>query len=287
MGRRFLGNWADSLPPNRRPPAIIGIGVLLAEYWERTDGQVQPEELDAGGVEHIADAYQKAYDELNQLAYPKRLRWGHDEDTRWEAFKRALSPDQVADAWDRFLRGTKVDLQTWHYSEEQAADTYSWLAEVAWDNDAGVRTLFAEWWDSGDARKSWHWPLRIGFLDDPNSRSLFDAFHHSERDWIRRLATAVEVERNGLSCDLLISPLDAGATANALWRARANAPVVALVGHDPFDTRKGANAAADLQRAARASTVAFIRGAVSLDVIVEVIRETSHDRQVDAAFNQA
>jgi hypothetical protein len=210
MGRRFLGKWADSLPLNRRPPAVIGLGILLAEYWERL------EELETGGVERIADAYQTAYDRLNRPGYRKRLRWGYDVAARWEAFKKALSPDLVADAWRRFLGRTKVDLYARCKSKEQAAETFSWLAEVAWDNGAGVRTLCAEWWPSSlsSARHSWHWPLRIGFLDDSKSRRLFDAFHRSDRDWIRRLATAVEVERRpgetgDVSVDVQVQPLDA------------------------------------------------------------------------------
>jgi hypothetical protein len=290
MSRGFVGDWADKVAPSKRPLAIVALGVLVAELWTSHEGGGEPEEVSVGGPDRIAEAFRGSWNGLARIISPKRLRWGHDDEARWERFKKHFSPEAAAEGWNRFIRTHgEIDLQTWSYSDfsanSSAAETWAWLTGLAWDSTTGVRSIFVSSWHGG--RQTWHWPLRLGFLGDSASQTLLEEFHGSDREWIRRLTSLVDVEQNGLSCDLLLSPLDALQTRCALLRARARATAVVLIGNKPFDTSDGAVAAADLMRMADASALAFLPGKVSLELVVEIIRQISHDHPFDVAVHLA
>jgi hypothetical protein len=301
MSRRILGNWADTTDPDLRPLAIIALGVLVAELWPHQQGE--PEEVAAAGPDGIADALRKRFRECRRT-WPYRLQWGHHDAERWARFKRAFSPQMAALGWKRFIETlasddfpdsrNQLELQSWlswpRYSEEIARDG-SWLSGLIWDRARSrVDSFFVdkEWWGLGygRTRTTWHWPLRLGFLDDDVSLNLLEAFHRN-REWIRLLASPVEVERNGFSCDLLVSPQAVRPTADALLRAKARTTAVALLGSTPFHTLDGAADAARLSEAGQTSAIAYLPGEPSINLIVELLREISHDHPFDTAVYRA
>jgi hypothetical protein len=289
MSRGFVGDWADKVDPSKRPVAIVALGVLVAELWTSREGGGEPEEVSAGGPDRIAEAFRGSWNNLARIISPKRLRWGHHDEARWETFKKHFSPEAAAEGWSRFIRTHgEIELWTWsdfHSSAKSDDETWAWLTRLTWDSSTGVRSIFVSSWHGH--RQAWHWPLRLGFLGDSASQTLLEEFHRSDRDWIRRLTSFVDVEQNGLSCDLLLSPLDARQTRDALLRARARATAVALIGSKPFDTSDEATAAEDLERTAEASAVAFLPVKASLELVVEIIRQISHDHPFDVAVHLA
>ncbi len=296
MTRRFIGAWADTLPEDERPAAIVGLGVLLAEIIPGAgldEARVQAREIAAGGPVRIADHLFEIWAGTQRPnVFPKRLRWGHRERERWEAFKALFSPEMVAGEWARFTAQLdRVELQTsgtYDLRDRGDRETMRWLNAQSWQPGARVDGLYfhdADW--RGDRRDAWHWPLRIGLLGDPQSQAVFEEYNaDNTRDWVRNLTTPIEVERNGLNCDLLLSPLGFGATAKVLRRARVKASAIVFF-EQPFRSARGRRLSEAPGELAAASAVAFVPGQLRYEFLVELIRHISHDQCLDTALRQA
>lgn len=295
MSREDVGSWADGLPREACPAAVFGLGVLIAEILPGAPIEAAAERaraIAAGGAEGIADFFRDTWNRAQSPnRWPNRLRWGHSEPRRWQAFRQVFAPALVAEGWRYFTGGQMdyvVDLQLAEpqdFRRPKATKTILWLNELV-RHDSGVAGLFFEDRAFGGyaLRSSWHWPLRLGFLDDPVSQELLARYHNDSREWLRGLTSPVETERNGLSCDLLIAPLGIGKTVNTLRRAKARASAIVVFGAKPLPAIRAARHA--IKRSG-ASALAFLPGQAHYDFLVELIRHISHNEYLDRAIRHA
>lgn len=297
MSRDDVGTWADGLPREDLPAAVFGIGVLIAEILP--GAQIEPAAdkayaIAAGGAEAIADYFREEWSwRQDPRHWPKRLRWGHDEPQRWQAFRQIFEPMMAATGWRYFTGGQldyAVDLQLSElldFRRPKAAKTVLWLSKLAWQHDSGVAGLFFE--DRAFAgyalRSSWHWPLRIGFLDDPVSREIFERYHDDDsREWVRDLTRPVEMQLGGLSCDLLLAPAGIEKAIDILRRSKGQASAIVALGKEPLSAIRGARFA---MKRSGASALAFIPAQASYDMLVELVRHVSHNQYLDRALRHA
>ncbi|HYI64056.1 MAG TPA: hypothetical protein VEW71_04150 [Allosphingosinicella sp.] len=236
MERGWLEAWASNAEPRLRAPAIIGLGVLVGFVppWSEEEA-ASAEALLAGGVraigQAIADEWNKRSSESPRSA--GRLYWGGYSPSRWETFARILPAALVGEAWLSIPAWEAIKLTAplgYCLPEDRQPEVPIWLNEQLRHSGRGNTSLYFDLWTSYPAHRSWHWPLRLGFLADALSRRMRAAFLEQESSWLHELTVAVEVERNGFGCDLLVSPLGQKATAQALARARARAAAVVLLG---------------------------------------------------------
>lgn len=292
MSPEFLAEWLGGSDEAARPRAIIGLGVLADGWWDIARQEERAEALAASGSDGIATWFEDRWTLFRSLRHwPERLEWDGNRVETWEALRSLFDPEAVAEGWREFTsRVGDVDLSIEASYPRNGAETeavFRWLSEQAWAPGSGIGGWFCDSWQWGrGGRSAWHWPLRIGFLADPASQALLDEYREDERSWVRGLSVAVEVERTGLPCDLLLSPLGAVRTAKALRRARTQASAVALIGPKSVPRKLAAPVKA-LREACDAATVAFAPCPADYGFLVELIRHISHDRCLDSAIAAA
>jgi hypothetical protein len=179
-------------------------------------------------------------------------------------------------------------------NDQEAADTYQWLNEALLHPDAGLGSLFFEWWLNTRAdgwvreRQAWHWPLRIGFLPDDASRHLKQAIE-DQPDWFyQRQVRFFLMTAGNEACDVLLSPLDTAGTLDGIQRARVRASAIVLLQQRIEGTEAAFVELMHLRKAARASAVAFVPA--DLDVakyINEFLRQVAHDQTLDTVLHVA
>jgi hypothetical protein len=281
MTRRAVGTWADTLPVSERAPAIAALGVAVTAL--STVG------ADIGTAEQIANAFKASMEAGKNFIYPRRLLWWLSPEDHWEGLKQRLSPHIAAQAWRIFIKTNgHVELQAGYArgEEETFPELVPWLAELLWTNEAGVRSLFFDAAED-ESRRSWHWPLRLGFLPDGASQNLMAEFSKNDREWSIMLTRSIDVAGTGQGCDLLLSPLDAAETRALVERHRIRATTIVLLDCKPFTTVEQARAFSALKTAARAAAIASVSNSRKVETIVEIIRALSHNEPFDWAISDA
>ncbi|MBV9930553.1 MAG: hypothetical protein JO013_06390 [Alphaproteobacteria bacterium] len=298
MSPEFLADWLRGVDEAARPSAVFGLGVMVDGRWTLSQADwAEAKSLAAAGPEAIASWFRSRWAELQRSDHWRaRLTWSGGDHEAWEALRAIFDAAAVSGAWRELARhadsapraGRGVDLEIrfdFERPTSEAEAVFRWLSELAWKPGSGIGGWYLAGWRWGaDGRSSWHWPLRLGFLADEGSQMLVDAYRGmDDHSWVRKLSVAVEVERLGLPCDLLLSPLDVGATEEALRRARTEASAVLLVGADnlPGELSGPVGTLKDLSNAA---TVGFIARPLDVAFVVELVRHLSHDDFLDAAL---
>jgi hypothetical protein len=283
MTPRAIGNWADVLPVSEHAPAIAALGVAVIALSGSGADMSSPEE--------IAKAFKARMDgvKLSHLLYPRRLQWWQSPPDHWESMKKRLSPKIAAEAWKSFIRGNgTVEIQVGFalpQSDETFTELVPWLTELLWTEEAGVRSFFLE--GKRESRRSWHWPLRLGFLPDSSSQNLMAEFAKNDHEWSITLTRSIDVAGTGQGCDLLLSPLDAAETRVLVETHGIRATTIVLLDRRPFTTVEHALAFRVLGTAARAAAIASVSNSRKVDTIVEIIRALSHNEPFDWAISHA
>jgi hypothetical protein len=168
--RAYLRGWGDDLDDHSLIQAVVAAGILEANRWLRVPDMIQQ-------IRSMLDEGLSSTD------------W-RPPDVALELIEPMAAVETVAD-----LPLIRLHVRP---GPGMQTDLYWWLlflrtipaVQVVVGCDAPSRDL------------EWHWPLRVGFLDDPESVSLRDSFANNL--WWPDLQTIVAT---GEPCDLLVLPM--------------------------------------------------------------------------------
>ncbi len=135
----------------------------------------------------------------------------------------------------------------------------------------------------------WHWPVRIGFMDDKESMDLLDGFWEagSTLRWVKALVRIAEVswsfEKN---VDLLIVPGSPQKASERLVEARerVQAGCVAIVGESVREKVDQDKVIQDILEATGASAVFFVAPKDFGQWLVNLLGDLSHSKTLDVAL---
>lgn len=138
----------------------------------------------------------------------------------------------------------------------------------------------------------WHWPLSIGFLDDPISRELrrsFEEFCRAEHPWVLHQVELVEVRPNNPRCDLLILLVGLIDALPQLMQAAARATMVLILADIGQPWQRAAPLLAAIQSQVEASGLALcqVGDADRLRFFKGLVRQLSHNLGLDMAIYHA
>lgn len=295
MNPALIEQWLGTLDPASRPAAIFGLGVLVAAL-KSSGSRAEMLDLANAGQAGILQRL-KAIDGISSqpAGLIGRLRWGDRDPASWAGPLELLDPAAVAKAWQELAgqaQWGQLDVTTamsLDLFDPSAGALALWLTEAAGSAESRVGGLYFHDPDLAwrGPRPEWHWPMRVGFLDDSASRDLLGAYYETARpSWLRNLAPPVELGRTGQACDVLLSPLSATETLAALERAGARASVVVLgdAAGDPVAAARGTQL---LGRQTGTAATAWLQAPLNLDFAIDLTREISHNRTLDAAIHAA
>lgn len=308
MNPEWLEQWSAEAEVGKREAAIVGLGILVGELNIPEAHRLL--ELEAGA--HAAEALFRLLDERLQQGQRqsrpdplRRLHWGQRRSHTWKIYGRSLWPGSVADAFLSFAAGGRLAITASSSASFSRASELppTWLSGLVWrlPNVSVSLAMRVLWQGMQRARSSWHWPLRIGFLNDSGSRRLREAMIGDSSEWVHRLAVPIDVELTGLPCDLLLSPVGLEATRAALARRRGRATAILLLGMIPAEREASLAAESELVSQSQAAVIGYLPPKRSGDPggfvpepngtywapVKALIRSISHDRPLDAAIYDA
>jgi hypothetical protein len=286
----LLDGWAATMSADRQGAAIAAIGVLVGNYFGNEDLK------SLNNTETLEQCLKSLLHQTTDLqrVYPRRLRWGVGSlsPARWKQFTTNIGPEVAASGWQSFIaQNEKVRLQCpgRDLTASDAAALYSWLSFQFAFTNAGIESIYFEWWQTPVgtpqfSESSWNWPLRLGFLPDEKSQELMRSFAVS-RAWMGSLVKIIDIERTGERSDVLISPWNGRGTLQQLQTVRASASAILLLDHPPEMSEQAGSVFLELRAKAGASAIALLAGSADAETIVELVREISHDHPFDQAVS--
>jgi hypothetical protein len=286
MTRAYIGEWGRELSPDWYSCALAALGVLVYPH---------PRNLDQNSLadpELLATQLGRRWD-----ASPERLDWGIYDRALWERAKQLISPDVAAKAWQNFSERLptppRLLIVSQYMSDANAAATYFWLNQALMHTQSRVGSAFFEWWlntRAGSAireREAWHWPLRIGFLPDGESRELKRMIELAPAWFYNTLVLFSVLTAGTEACDLLLSPLDAAGTLAGVEEARARASLVLLTGPSVAATEDAFVELMELRNTTCASAIGVVGCGDLTSYLTEFLRNVAHDEPLDAALHGA
>ncbi|MCL5744987.1 MAG: hypothetical protein M1541_13850 [Acidobacteria bacterium] len=261
MNRNAFGPWGLDQAPERFARALAALGVLQGGSWRRANSHSAAAELTA----RLEEIHFENGGLLPWTAYIPPQGW-------------PLPAATAADAWDEFaLHHRPLPVQA------ELLDTRLsplWVLEQLWRAADAVSLAAPAMWPG----RRWHWPLRVGFLEDSESARLAGEIGDTVggSTWLAPLATPA----SGPDCDLLLLPFDVPRALAAVLAAPHHPRAIAAI------ALGGLGSAADtigllrsLQtqvsgNAAAALPVPGRRGEWFADLMAEI----SHNRTFDLAL---
>jgi hypothetical protein len=135
------------------------------------------------------------------------------------------------------------------------------------------------------ATRTWHLPLRVGFLPDPDSRQLRDRMSRRRYEW---LSTLVELRPGFEACDLLLLPhsLPEAVARVMELRFRPDASCVLVLGHEggPFAAAWPLLLALQSQASSSALGLLGLPRDSNVEWFGDLTMELSHDQPLDVAL---
>lgn len=295
-----LKSWTFGCPKADEFAAIAAIGLLRGIADEELDPA-----LDLGEVAELCFRRQVSEE-------TGRVWWGGYDEKRWRAAMDRFTARDAAKCWRelvphwRWLMGRlesqrahealleprlRLQVIAQYMNDESASKAYQALAQILLERSTELDSVAFEWWlntgatETHSSRSGWHWPLRIGFPADKESRSLRAAVLDRERSWYEDLVDAYVLTGGVETCDLLVSPLPLSETLEAVRRARARATAVLLLGRELESSEREFVQVAELRAAAQASVLmaSVAPPEARADLVMRLFEELSHNEPLDSA----
>jgi hypothetical protein len=277
-----LGPWGIELDDADFGRALAALGVALADPEKR--GSVVPALRRAGDAAYLRSA----------VAALRPTPWRLDPVTTmdpvaWAALATRFPAARQAAAWAEAVGerspNSVARLAVARFSEQ--IGQYWWLAD-----QIGQPSVFSSMVVVADELKSehtWHWPLRIGLFDDPDSASF--RARVQRRDWSSPLYRLVEADGGeGIEILLLPAALPQAVSRLTLLKDRLNVGCVAVlggIGGQPDDPVAGLLASLRLRGHPWGVAVADVPATAWDAWLSELIYTFSHDTTLDVALRQA
>ncbi|HYR90880.1 MAG TPA: hypothetical protein VE422_42865 [Terriglobia bacterium] len=271
MKRRDFGLWGLDLGQDDFARAMAAVGVAAFR-------------IGAGfGVDTLEDVVATLERELSAAEQVNRpVAWHPPFNLGTPDDWKLPSARMLADAWKLTLANRHAPVRIMIEVEVSFEDAL-WLVEQLGMREVGAASIFLRFFTESELR--WNWPLRVGFLSDPDSRQLREKLRRNY--WFASLWDAVNLEGNDLSCDLLLLPFGLRSALTAVLgnrRVRAEcALVLGSVEESPVSTDVMIGT---LFQQLQASSVglASVRETSRLSWFNNLIDEIAHDQPLDLAI---
>lgn len=204
---------------------------------------------------------------------------------------QSLSARALADAWKQSTLKKQVRLEVDRSSRFNHVDSMAilpWIVSELSRPEVEARSVYLRV-DRPSVTVGWSWPLRVGLLDDRESKELRSALEAaSHDDWIRPLVRFIDVEASRTGCDVLLLPGNVRrslALATAL-RKPPRADCAVVLGTTDGDAAHWHRMVEGLRASVLTSGVAVTRtGAGNIgDWFRALVRELSHNQPLDVAL---
>ena len=272
MDRQSFNPWAVELTPGDFSCALATLGIL------------------AGGEPGFSRWVNNA-DSLSKRLL--KIRENSNGILRWAPPKLPLPPSfdkdrptahSAAEAWKKFIS------QCFFHRIEVAANAPHpiWVTEqLARPEVEATSVYIAKDQLFPDAR--WHWPLRIGFLPDRESKQLASTIRKMGTHlWAHELLTLIEIDRHSQQCDVLLVPYGIRRTLSRILdlvpSVRASC-VIAVGAMERADQTP--NLITTLEKDVRTNAIALVHIEPSLIVewfVNRLLRNISHNWDFDVAL---
>ena len=131
----------------------------------------------------------------------------------------------------------------------------------------------------------WHWPLKVGFLADPASQSLFRELEGNY--WVGKLWDPINLGEGRQDCDILLLPFSARVSTVAVLEApRVRASCVVVLGRtkQPGDEAFMMMAVTALQTKAAGLSLCYVPPQQRANWFAGLIDDLAHNSPIDVAF---
>ncbi len=284
--KNILGTWGADLSDDDYASALAALGVL-----ESTD--LTPK--DPSNPDELAAIIAKVF-ELGDRTPVWCRNKGPVAGLSPASWQRTLyrDPAPLAAAWRQYLNSIRHERMLPRVAVPAAWRDFPQIFNIdelcAWLGRAyAVNAVVIVDREPGPPRVPWHWPLRVGVLNDADQLPILDALRAAQRPdtWIERLARCYAVGPAQDACDLLIVSPEVARTNRTLPN-RLRASFVVLL-DDPAPPSFPDGRCSGLRRESRAAGAAVV-GPLHLtpqllgDWFVAVLRQVSHDVPIHAAI---
>jgi len=222
VNKNILGLWGADLGDDDYACALAALGAL---------------ESTSLAPDHPADADELAAAIANVFVRGERTPvWRRTKDpaagTTLASWQDTMyrDPRALAAAWRQFVHSMRHERMMPRIAVPEAWRDYPHIVDVdalcSWLERAyGLNAVVVVERQPGPKRVPWHWPLRVGVLNDADQELILDALRAAQHpnSWVERLARCYTVGPSRDACDLLIvSPQAARKPWNLPHRVRAS-----------------------------------------------------------------
>lgn len=301
MNRQSFGLWGIDLDQDDFSRALAALGVIKPYYAYYPLGSLLRPSID-----ELERKMREVLDRLPESVKqgtpgqgtPDRnapIEWLFPSFAILQSGRSPADPRALAEAWKRVITSQEKNQSTAgirfeiplrsEYPSSDGELEPDWLIEQLSRPATGVDAVYVR--QEAPMSVSWNWPLRIGFLPDPESRrlrkKLGNFLYLSHLFELRELRAAAE------ACDLLIAPFGLRDTLSRSLATPIQASFVLLLADlaDPWE-RAGPLIGA-LMAQIQAGGIGFVHPAAIDDStwFDKLIRELSHDLGLDRALYAA
>ncbi len=192
-----------------------------------------------------------------------------------------LSAGELAQIWQAKLDSGSLEIHSNAYTDA----ILPWWVETLSRGELDLNSIYVRM-SSDKASIQWHWPVRIGLLDDPTSQQLAQSFR--ETRWGTSLAKVETLGPHSEPCDILILPDTTRTSLLALlsltYRIRASCVVVLGGFGENWERAQSLLSALLAQVDAEGICVASVPPEQRSEWFHEFIEQLSHDESLDFAF---
>lgn len=275
MKRNDFGLWGLELSPEEFSRALAALGVFEGA------GQTAPTSVDLIQQQLLSAAVQSK----------GLLRWSLKRELleKLAALKKPGAALAFAQAWGKFREFYTQDLRFELHLDKM--EDYFWLAEQLLGRAVAATSLYVRV-DEPETTVGWNWPLRIGFLENDESKRLQQQLENSLKPAsLKKLVEFVTLTSEGDDCDLLILPQKLQDALSELLKAswHPKADCVLLMGGSQDLSARMAVLMQAVRSQARTSGVALLAIADDRrgEWLKNLITELSHNNSLDVALFNA
>lgn len=276
MKRNDFGLWGLELSPPDFAMALAALGIL------ESAGSTLPAAA-AAIQKQLSATAAKSGDKSKGL-----LAWSISR-ASLEKLAKQKQPGAArafAEAWAKFKSGYKKELR--FELQLDKTDDYFWVATQLLGSTVGATSIYVRA-DEPQTTVGWNWPLRIGFLEDEESKKLRQQFEKALKDsGLEVLVEFVTLQSERDDCDLLLFPQTLqGALSELLkasWSPKADCVLVLGGSRDLSERMTALLQAVRVQARTSGTCLLFIAGEQRGEWLKGLIAELSHNNPLDVAL---
>jgi hypothetical protein len=272
MKRNDFGLWGLELSPQDFAMALAALGILesAGRALPTSAAAIQKQLSAAAAKPNGLLAWSISRASLEKLAKQKKPGAARAFSQAWEKFRKS------------YQKELRFELQL------DQTDDYFWVAGQLLGSTVSATSLYVRA-DEPQTTVGWNWPLRIGFLEDDESRQLQQQFEKALDDPVLKpLVEFVTLKSERDDCDLLIFPqMLQGALSELLqasWSPKADCVLVLGGSKDLSERMTALLQAMRVQARTSGTCLLFIAGEQRGQWLKSLIAQLSHNNSLDVAL---